>query len=121
MVTKLAVAVLALGVAIAAERPAPAGEAAAVKHPVLQHAIDPKNAAGCEKAAGPVMAMSEAQMLELIPTKSSIMFCGCPNCSGGQQENGHFDWSIERPFELRCKYCRHTYPSREYPENRTSE
>ena len=121
MFRKLAVAAVALGVVVAVERSAVAGEAGAVKHPVLQHDIDSKNAAGHERAAGRVMAMSEAQILELVPTKSSIMFCGCPNCSGGQQENGQFDWTIERPFELRCKYCKHVYPSREYPMDQTAE
>ena len=121
MAGKLAVAALVLGVGIAAGRPLVAAEADTVKHPVLQHGINRKNAAGYEKAARRVMSMSEAEMLQLIPTKTSIMFCGCPNCSGGQQENGQFSWTIERPFELRCKYCSHVYPSQEYPENRTAE
>ncbi len=117
----LAVIALALGVAIAAQPLAVADEAGAVKHPVLEHGINPKSAAGYEKAARPVMAMSEARLLELVPTKSCIMFCGCPNCSGGQQENGQFAWSIERPFELRCKYCGHVYPSEKYREDQMSE
>ena len=121
MAGKLAVAALVLSVAVAAQRLTVAAEADTVKHPVLQHAVNPKSTAGYEKAARRVMAMSEAEMLELIPAKSSILFCGCPNCSGGQQENGQFDWTIERPFELRCKYCQHVYPSQKYPENRTAE
>ena len=121
MSRKMTVAVLLLGLAVATERPVVADEARAVKHPVLQHAVDPKSTAGYEKAARRVMAMSEVEMLKLIPAKSSVMFCGCPNCSGGQQENGQFSWTIERPFELRCKYCDHAFPSRKYPMDQTAE
>ncbi|MFH1266084.1 MAG: heparinase II/III family protein [Planctomycetota bacterium] len=91
-----------------------------VKHPVLRHNIDPERAAGYESAVRRVMAMSEAEMLDLVPAKSCILFCGCPNCSGGQQENGQFEWTIERPLELVCKFCGHVYPSEEYPMNRTA-
>jgi heparinase II/III-like protein len=121
MARKLAVVALVLSIAVAAQRRTVAEEAGAGKHPVLQHSINPKSTASYEKAAFRVMAMSEARMLELIPTKSSIRFCGCPNCSGGQQEDGQFEWTIERSFELRCKYCRHVYPSQEYPLNQTAE
>lgn len=93
------------------------GDGAGVKHPALTHRINPKNAAIYEKAVSRVMAMSESEMLELIPTRSTIRFCGCPNCSGGQQENGpkQFNWTIERPRELCCKFCGHVYPSKQYP------
>jgi hypothetical protein len=102
---------------VAAEEDRPSG----VKHPVLAHDINLKNAAAYEKAAAPIMAMSEAEMLKLIPTRSGVMFCGCPNCDGGQQQNGQFDWSIDRPTTLRCKYCGHEYPSEKYPANRTDK
>lgn len=95
-------------------------EPQAVKHPVLKHDVDPKRAAAYERSVRRVMAMTEDEMLELVPTKSCIMFCGCPNCSGGQQENGQFDWTIERPFELRCRFCEHRFPSETYPMTATA-
>ncbi|MBM4081860.1 MAG: alginate lyase family protein, partial [Planctomycetes bacterium] len=91
-----------------------------MKHPVLTHQVDAQRAATYEKAVSRVMAMSEEEMLKLIPTKSAILFCGCANCSGGQQENGMFEWTIERPSELRCKFCKHVYPSEKYPVNWTA-
>jgi len=91
-----------------------------VQHPVLTHDVDPNHAARYEKAVRRVMAMTEQEMLELVPTKSCIMFCGCPNCSGGQQENGQFEWTIERPFELRCRFCDHRFPSESYPMTATA-
>ncbi|MBI3923424.1 MAG: heparinase II/III family protein [Armatimonadetes bacterium] len=91
-----------------------------VKHPVLTHNIDPNRASEYESAVKRVMAMSEAEMLRLIPTKSAILFCGCPHCNGGQQDNNQFDWTIERPFELKCKYCGYVFPSDEYPTKWTA-
>ena len=70
-----------------------------MKHPVLVHDIDPKRAADYEKAVSRVMAMSEAEMLALVPTKSALLFCGCPNCSGGyghqHADNLHFSLFAE--------------------------
>ncbi len=117
MRTTLLVIVAAFGLGLSAfaqeRRPA-------IKHPVLEHKIDPGKAESYEKAVARLMAMSEEEMLKLIPVKAAVLFCGCPNCSGGQQENGQFNWTIERPFELGCKFCGHVYPSEKYPPNWTA-
>jgi len=47
-----------------------------------------------EKAVRGAMAMSEEEMLRLVSTKSAVLFCGCANCSGGQQE-------ADRKFDFR--------------------
>jgi hypothetical protein len=92
-----------------------------MKHPVLTHDLDPGKAAEYERAVSRVMAMSEAEMLRLVPTRSAIAICGCANCEGGAQEWApkQFDWSIDRPFELKCRFCGHVYPSDRYPMDRT--
>jgi hypothetical protein len=90
-------------------------QAASPKHPVLAPSTGRRRSTNPEGAVRRVMAMSEAEMLGLIPTKSTITFCGCPICQGGQQENGQFNWTIDRPFELRCRFCDHVYPSAKYP------
>jgi hypothetical protein len=105
--------------------PAPghAGEPGAVAngHPVLEHGVDAGKAGRYERAVAGVMAMEEAEMLRLVPSRSAIRFCGCPNCSGGQQESEQFLWTIERPFELRCRFCGHVFPSRKYPCAETAQ
>jgi hypothetical protein len=86
-----------------------------LSHPVLNHSFD--SAAYYENRVVDLMAMSEEEMVELVPTKSGILWCGCPNCSHGQWDNAHlqFDWSIARPREIKCKFCNHVYPSASYP------
>jgi hypothetical protein len=120
MTLRSKLALFVLGVAVAVGPPAFSEEPGPVRHPVLRHDVDPKNAARYERAVSRVMAMDEAEMLRLVPVKSCIMFCGCPNCSAGQQENGQFAWTIERPMELVCKFCRHVYPSDDYPMDQTA-
>ena len=82
-----------------------AGQAVGVKHPVLKHDIDPAKAAEYEKAVERVMAMSVEQLLSFMPDRPYGRFCECPNCYGGVEGNEIFEWRIDRPEELKCKYC----------------
>lgn len=66
---------------------------------------------------GPVMQLSEAELLRLIPERSGIYFVGCPNCDGGTQE-GQISWTIERPDEVFCRFCGMRFPNEKFPENR---
>ena len=120
MTDKSKIAALVLGVALTMGHRAAGEETHPVQHPVLPHDVDPKNTARYERTVRRIMAMDETRMLQLIPVKSCIKFCGCPNCSAGQQENGQFEWTIERPMELACKFCDHVYPSDAYPMNWTA-
>ncbi|MCC6446148.1 MAG: heparinase II/III family protein [Armatimonadetes bacterium] len=101
--------------------PSAAQEKNVMKHPVFRYDIDPGKASEYEQAVSRVMAMDEAETLRLIPAKTTVLFCGCPNCSGGQQENNPFEWTIEKPFEIECRFCDQVYPGDRYAPNRTAE
>ncbi len=107
----LVVAVPALG----------AGQAVGIEHPVLDYGIDPAKAAQYEKAVERVMAMSEAEMLSFVPEKPVSVFCYCPNCHGGSQGNGVFTWSVDRPDELKCRYCGMVFPNEQYGDDQVME
>ena len=96
-----------------------AGQALGIKHPVLDHRIDPAGAAGYEQAVEQVMAMSEEEMLSYVPEKSYSRFCYCPNCHGGSQGSGIYEWSLDRPEELKCKFCGMVFPNDQYPDDQT--
>jgi len=90
------------------------------RHPVLVHGIDSTKAADYEKAVARVLAMSEEQMLSFLPERHDARFCECPNCYGGVQGNGVLAWSIDRPDELKCKYCGTlVHPNPAYAETET--
>ena len=97
-----------------------------VRHPVWP--VRGGSVASYQSVVAPLLAMDERKMAALVPTQSGIYFCGCPNCTGGRQEGQFADegdlprpWSIDRPDEIRCKYCGHVYPSAKYPMEKRLE
>jgi len=113
------------GVIVLALSSAPAwgaGQAIGIKHPVLQHNLDYDDPERYEKAVTRVMGMSDEEMLSFVPDKPYICFVHCPNCHGGSQGFQGYEWSIDRPDELKCKYCGMVFPEvsrrsdRERPE-----
>ena len=50
--------------------------------------------AGNQKAVTPVLDMTEAEMLALIPTQSGLYFVGCVHCQAGQQEGQLKVWNV---------------------------
>ena len=91
------------------------------RHPVLEHKIDPKYAATYERRVERVMGMSEGDVLSFVPDRPLVRFCYCPNCHGGSQGNSVYTWSVDRPDELKCRYCGMVFPNDEYPCDRTIE
>jgi len=71
---------------------------------------------GLKRAVAPAMALSDEEIIELIPDRAGIYFVGCPNCSGGTQEN-QISWTIERPQEVFCRFCDIRYPNDKYPDD----
>ncbi len=94
-----------------------AGNSGGVKHPVLNHGVSPADAATSEQAVQQVMAMSEEEMLAYVPERHFTRFCHCPECFGGVDADLIFDWSIDRPDELKCRFCGFLWtPDGKYPE-----
>lgn len=99
-----------------------AGRALGIKHPVLDHGVDPAKAAECEAAAAPVMTMTEAQLLSFVPERHFTRFCHCPECFGGVDADLVFTWTIDRPEELKCRYCGFVWtPQGKYRETEVLE
>ncbi len=108
-------------IAVIASPAFPVGQAVGIKHPVLQHGINPDDAAGYEKAVERLMAMSDDEMLSHVPDRPYVRFCDCPNCHGGSDGNLIYDWSIDHPEQLKCKYCGMVFPNDKYPCDQVME
>lgn len=65
-----------------------------------------------------VRALTEAELLALVPEQSGLHYVGCPNCQSGRQEN-QLTWSIDRPDVVTCQYCQHDFPSSKYPMSKS--
>ncbi len=87
------------------------------RHPVLDHEIDKSKASEYEAATERAMGMDEAEWLGFVPEYGFVSYCECPSCYGGVQGLGVFDWAVEDPDTLTCRYCGAVVlPSDEYRE-----
>lgn len=93
-----------------------ASQALAVPHPVLDHRLDPARAGEVEASLRTAMAMDPERLLSFLPEWAYARYCECPACYGGVEGNGVFTWSIERPDEMRCRFCGQVWPDPAYPE-----
>lgn len=97
-----------------------AGQAVALKHPVVDWRVSPLTTPQAADATRAVMAMSEAQMLAFVPPLGYVQFCECPNCYGGVEGNNVFKWSVDKPEQLTCRFCGTVVlPNARYAETRT--
>ena len=84
--------------------------------PVFRPQFDQGHVAGLEENLASVMALSEEELVRLIPNRSGFRFVDCPNCAGGAEEN-QLSWSIEEPHRVFCQFCNMRFPNELYPEN----
>jgi len=94
---------------------APAGSAA-VQRPVFP--VTGK-ASTYERRLTEILLLDEDDMLALAPRMNGMLFCGCPNCTGGAQD-GQMRWlGIADPDRVRCAFCKMIFPNDAYPMDRT--
>ncbi len=86
-------------------------------HPIYRFSPSPEEAERLRRAVVPLMGMSEADLVALVPDRTGFMFMGCPACDEGTQE-GQLVWSIEDPPRVKCRYCGTVYPNEKHPEDR---
>ncbi len=88
-------------------------------HPIMDYGVDVGKSAQYVSAAAQAMAMSDEELQSFVPEYGYMAYCECPNCYGGVEGNNIFEWSIERPEELKCKFCGTVVlPNEKYPEDK---
>ena len=75
-----------------------------VAHPVYPVAASRERIEELEQAVAELMALSEAEMVALVPDRTGFQFLGCPNCDEGTQD-GQLTWSLSDPQRVMCRYC----------------
>lgn len=88
----------------------------AIERPVYRVSLTEKEVARMKRRVRAVMALSEADMVALIPDKTGFRFVGCPDCDAGAQE-GQLRWSIKDPHRVQCRYCEMVFPNKAYPDD----
>ena len=91
--------------------------AAEAAHPVYRVEASAKRVNALKRVVARLMAMTEAEMVALVPDRTGFRFMGCPNCEEGTQE-GQLRWSISDPHRVKCRFCDMVFPNDQYPEDR---
>ena len=91
--------------------------AAEAAHPVYRVEASAKRVNALKRVVARLMAMTEAEMVALVPDRTGFRFMGCPNCEEGTQE-GQLRWSISDPHRVKCRFCDMVFPNEQYPEDR---
>ena len=63
-----------------------------------------------------ILAMSESNLIALLPRQVGLSFVPCPNCDLNAAGDGWI-WDINNPNVFICEYCKHSFPSAKYPAN----
>lgn len=91
--------------------------ASEVRHPVFDPHVKVEQRASLERGLQRLLHMSDAQIAALVPELNGLMFCGCPNCDSGAQDQ-QMEWlGWSAPDKVRCKYCGMVFPNDRYPES----
>src|SRR4051812_29600644 len=88
--------------------------------PVLEwKAATAPNAAKLQANAQEIMALSEAEVLAMVPVQTPFITSDCPSCGAG-----HFFRGLDRklfkftpPGQLTCLKCGTIFPSEKFPFN----
>lgn len=96
-----------------------AGGAVHLKHPVVDWKLQSVNEKQCVAQADSFLARADAEVLAFVPPYGYAQYCECPNCYGGSEGNGVLTWSMDRPEELVCRFCKTVvYPNAKYAEDK---
>ena len=90
-----------------------------VQHPVFPQGVTDLEAA--LKKARIAIETSDSTLEAWNPPYADFFYVGCPNCTGGVQfRSDNLEWDPEKPDQIICKYCKHVYPSPDYPLNHST-
>ncbi len=90
-----------------------------VEHPAAEHILKDSSAQlkrtkqQMLESVALIMAMSDQEVIELIPRDNGFCTMKCPVC-GAYVSDG--SWSPDDPEHVRCRDCGTVYPSPDYPE-----
>ncbi len=92
--------------------------AATVSHPVYSVSLPAGSLKKLRFVVSPLMAMSEDELVALVPDRTGFRYVACACCGEGVRER-QLDWSVEDPLRVRCRHCATVFSGSEFAENRT--
>jgi hypothetical protein len=89
-----------------------------VMHPALPPRYGADAVETLKERVATAMTMSPKELYDLVPAATGMYFIGCPNCHGGAQENGVFEYSLDMGDRVKCRFCGMMFPNEQFPNNR---
>lgn len=88
-------------------------------HPILTHDLQRPARPQLESLAREIMALSDAEVLALVPTQTPFITSDCPACGNAHYTRGleRTLWKLTLPNQLTCLKCRNTFPNDKFPLN----
>lgn len=90
-----------------------------VEHPVLNKYLE-RDIKRLKNNTEAVMALSEQEMLKMLPVQSGVWFAGCPDKDCLNPQGSDFEWKISDPDHIRCRTCGKIFPNEKYHANGTT-
>lgn len=88
----------------------------AVAHPVLSSWAS-GSPAQLRRQTADILALSEAELLPVLPRRNGIFFAGCPVPGCRNPQGSRFAWSLRDPGRITCGTCQTVFPHPDYPEH----
>jgi hypothetical protein len=64
-----------------------------------------------------LLAISESELIALVPKQSGIWYTDCPHCDAATQDSGNWTWTPQDPKRITCRDCGEVFPENpKYPE-----
>ena len=86
----------------------------------LRAAPEVRDAPRAESRVKDVMAMSEQELLAIVPDQCPDVESACPKCRTYLRTvRKGWKWSPNRPFPIQCPMCATVYPNKDDPMDKT--
>lgn len=86
----------------------------AMVHPVLASWAN-LAPAHLQRRTADILALSEAELLQVLPRRNGIFFAGCPVPGCRNPQGSRFAWSLRDPDRITCVTCQTVFPHPDYP------
>ena len=87
----------------------------ASERPVYQVSLTEREVARMKRRVRPVMVLSEAEMVALIPNKTGVSICGMPRLRCGVLKKGSCDGQLKIRIAWRAAFVRWCFPMKSIP------
>lgn len=85
--------------------------------PVFPVRMRPQEVERLKQRHADLLALTEEELVALVPVQSGIWYTDCPNCDGATQDRGNWNWTPSDPKRITCRDCGEKFPGNErYPD-----